>query len=118
MSQCRSTTRPSAELQSGSASLPWPRPDNEVPALPHPPKGGPLPTPQASLDATDRLSLPHGLVTLGFNPGRVQTAPPACYRASWQIPGLDSNRQATASLSLSDHLMDYLQRLGDSKHQG
>jgi hypothetical protein len=44
-------------------------------------------------------SLPlEGLSTLGFDPTRFQTGPPACYRASWQLPGPDSNRQATTSL--------------------
>jgi hypothetical protein len=39
-----------------------------------------------------------GLLTLGFDPARFQTRPPACYRASWQLPGPDSHRQATTSL--------------------
>ena len=38
-----------------------------------------------------------GLSTLGFDPGRFPT-PPACYRASWQLPGPDFHRQATTSL--------------------
>ena len=38
-----------------------------------------------------------GLSTLGFDPTRFQTKPPACYRASWQLPGPDSHRQATTS---------------------
>jgi hypothetical protein len=38
-----------------------------------------------------------GLLTLGFDPTRFQTGPPACYRASWQLPGPDSHRQATTS---------------------
>jgi hypothetical protein len=41
---------------------------------------------------------PEGLSTLGFDPTRFQTEPPACYRASWQLPGPDSHRQATTSL--------------------
>jgi hypothetical protein len=41
-----------------------------------------------------------GLSTLGFDPTRFQTEPPACYRASWQLPGPDSHRQATTSLRL------------------
>jgi len=45
---------------------------------------------------------PKGLSTLGFDPTRFQTEPPACYRASWQLPGPDSHRQATTSFSLSD----------------
>jgi hypothetical protein len=39
-----------------------------------------------------------GLLTLGFDPARFQTRPPACYRASWQLPGPDFHRQATTSL--------------------
>src|ERR1039458_721275 len=40
----------------------------------------------------------HGvLLTLGFDPTRFQTEPPACYRASWQLPGPDSHRQAPLS---------------------
>jgi hypothetical protein len=39
-----------------------------------------------------------GLSTLGFDPTRFQTRPPACYRASWQLPGPDLHRQATTSL--------------------
>ncbi len=38
-----------------------------------------------------------GLSTLGFDPTRYRTEPPSCYRASWQLPGPDSHRQATTS---------------------
>jgi len=49
-------------------------------------------------------SLPlQGLLTLGFDPTRFPVEPPACYRASWQLPGPDFHRQATTSLSLSVH---------------
>lgn len=66
-----------------------------------PPAGGPLTTPQASLYATDRsVAPPKGLSTLGFDPTRFQTEPPACYRASWQLPGPDSHRQATTSFAI------------------
>src|SRR5689334_8416423 len=41
---------------------------------------------------------PKGPLTLGSDPARFQTEPPACYRASWQLPGPDSHRQATTSL--------------------
>jgi hypothetical protein len=41
---------------------------------------------------------PTGLLTLGFDPIRFQTEPPACYRASWQLPGRDSHPQAATSL--------------------
>src|SRR4051812_6067051 len=47
---------------------------------------------------TARSLPPTGLLTLGFDPTRFQTEPPACYRASWQLPGPDSHRQATTSL--------------------
>jgi hypothetical protein len=40
---------------------------------------------------------PTGLSTLGFDPAHYQTEPPACYRASWQLPGPDSQRLATTS---------------------
>jgi hypothetical protein len=53
---------------------------------------------------TAHLLPPKGLSTLGFDPARFQTEPPACYRASWQLPGPDLHRQATTSLSLSDLL--------------
>src|SRR5437016_13946901 len=44
-------------------------------------------------------SLPHaGLLTLGSGPARFQAGPPACYRASWQLPGPGFHRQATTSL--------------------
>src|SRR5712691_7371279 len=41
---------------------------------------------------------PTGLSTLGFCPARFQTEPPACYRASWQLPGRDSHPLAATSL--------------------
>jgi hypothetical protein len=41
-----------------------------------------------------------GPSTLGFAPTRFQTEPPACYRASWQLPRPDFHRQATTSLRL------------------
>ncbi len=48
------------------------------------------------------LSLPlTGPLTLGFDPARFQTKLPACYRASWQLPGPDFHRQATTSLRTS-----------------
>jgi hypothetical protein len=39
-----------------------------------------------------------GLSTLGSGPARFPAEPPACYRASWQLPGPDFHRQATTSL--------------------
>jgi hypothetical protein len=54
--------------------------------------------------ATDRMiASPKGLLTLGFDPTRFQTKPPACYRASWQLPGPDSHRQATTSFRPEHH---------------
>ncbi len=44
---------------------------------------------------------PTGLLTLDFDPTRFQTEPPACYRASWQLPGPDFHRQATTSFKSS-----------------
>ena len=41
---------------------------------------------------------PKGLLMLGFDPARFQTKPPACYRASWQLPERDSHPLATTSL--------------------
>ena len=47
---------------------------------------------------TAKLLPPTGLSTLGFDPTRFQTGPPACYRASWQLLGRDSHPLATTSL--------------------
>ena len=58
-----------------------------------------LTTRQASLHATDRsVASPEGLSTLGSALARFQARTPACYRASWQLPGPDFHRQATTSL--------------------
>ena len=46
-----------------------------------------------------RLLPPKGLSTLGSDAGRFPPTPPACYRASWQLPGPDFHRQADTSLS-------------------
>src|SRR6266511_2460932 len=57
-----------------------------------------LTTRQASLHAADRsVAPPEGLSTLGFDPARLPAEPPACYRASWQLPGRDSHPLATTS---------------------
>ena len=55
---------------------------------------------QASLRCCGPLSRSPftGLLTLGFDPARFPAEPPACYRASWQLPGPDLHRQATTSL--------------------
>ena len=64
------------------------------------PQAGTQTARQASLHATDRsVAPPTGLLTLGSDPARFQTEPPACYRASWQLPGRDSHPQATTSFS-------------------
>jgi len=85
----------------GSSPLPRPSPWIRGPGSPcSRPKARPLTTPQASLNATDRTVAPPvtGPLTLGSDPARFQAKPPACYRASWQLPGPDSHRQATTSL--------------------
>jgi hypothetical protein len=85
----------------GSSPLPWPSP--WLRGL-----GTPLPRPhrrewsrrrrlRVMLRTASSLPLT-GLLTLGFDPARFQTRPPACYQASWQLPGPDSHRQATTSL--------------------
>jgi hypothetical protein len=47
---------------------------------------------------TAKLLPPTGPLTLGFDPTRFQTKPPACYRASWQLLGRDSHPLATTNL--------------------
>jgi hypothetical protein len=47
---------------------------------------------------------PTRLLTLGSDPTRFQTEPPAYYRASWQLPGRDSHPLATMSLCWSQLL--------------
>ena len=57
---------------------------------------------------TDRIVAPlAGLLTLGSDPARFQTEPPACYRTSRQRPGPDLHRQATTSLRTRRTLMHY-----------
>ena len=59
---------------------------------------GTLTARQASLHAADRsFAPPMGPSTLGFDLTRFRIKPPACYRASWQLPGPDFHRLATAS---------------------
>ena len=45
--------------------------------------------PQISVHAADHTLTPSitGLSTLSSDPTRFQTEPPACYPASWQLPG-------------------------------
>ena len=52
----------------------------------------------ASCYGPHRCSPVTGPLTLSSDPARFQAKPPACYRASWQLPGPDSHRQATTSL--------------------
>jgi hypothetical protein len=67
--------------------------------LPTGPGGGTLTARQASRNAADPRSVPPtGLLTLRFATGRFPPTTAACYRASWQLPGPDSHRQATTSL--------------------
>jgi len=77
----------------GSSPLPWPSPWTAR-----------LGSPSMSNDAagfasaTDRsVASPNGAFDAGLDPARFQTKPPACSRASWQLPGPDSHRQATTS---------------------
>jgi hypothetical protein len=85
-------------------------------------RAGPLTTPQASRHATDRIvAPPRGLLTLGSDPARFQTKPPACYRASWQLPGPDFHRQATTSLRTARSAATsqrHLRSAGRTKSQG
>jgi hypothetical protein len=61
-----------------------------------------LTTRQASLHAADRsVASPKGLLTLGSDTGPFAPIPPACYRASWQLPGPDPHRQATTSFMMN-----------------
>jgi hypothetical protein len=46
-----------------------------------------------------QLLPPEGLSTLGFDAGRFPPTPPACYRASWQLPGPDLHRLASTPLT-------------------
>ncbi len=63
-------------------------------------------------------SLPlEGLLTLGFDPARFQTEPPACYRASWQLPGRDSHPQATTSLCWISYSTEHLQLWAHSSEE-
>lgn len=67
---------------------------------------------------TVRLLPLTGLSTLGFDTRRFPLMPPACYRASWQLPGPDSHRQATTSLRLTiNHLTRSTSRLLDAQWQ-
>jgi hypothetical protein len=86
----------------GSTPLPWPSP--RIRGARH--SLHPALTGETSNDAAGFASCygPHrrspftGPLTLGSDPARFPAEPPACYRASWQLPGPDSHRQATTSL--------------------
>jgi hypothetical protein len=60
---------------------------------------GKLTARQTSRDAADRSLAPPvtGLSTLGFDQIGFPIQPPACYRASWQLPEPDLHRQVTTS---------------------
>ena len=76
-------------------------PDFGGSALPAPALTGGTPNDAAgfaSCYGPHRRSPLTGLLTLGSDPARFQAEPPACYRASWQLPGPDFHRQATTSL--------------------
>jgi hypothetical protein len=66
---------------------------------------------------TAQLLPPEGLLTLGFDPTRFQIEPPVCYRASWQLPGPDSHRLVTTSLSLSDQLSGITSNCLDARNR-
>ena len=51
---------------------------------------------------------PKGLSTPGSDPASFPAKPPACYRASWQLPGPDFHRQATTSLRTRRNTMHYV----------
>ena len=65
---------------------------------------------------TAQLLPPEGLSTLGFDPARFQAKPPACYRASWQLPGPDFHRLATASLCIGVFYSIFTSALGTLKN--
>jgi hypothetical protein len=83
----------------GSSRRPWPSP--QIPGLGSPlsPEGAKITGRQDSLHATDRpLAHPQGALDAGLRHRAFPPTPPACYRASWQLPGPDLPRQANASL--------------------
>jgi hypothetical protein len=92
--------------QSGNSSAPpaATAPSKSIPATtPSPP---PIPCPPTSVRPSTastaitrkRTELSKLRLTLGSDPARSQAGPPACYRASWQLPGPDFHRQAATSL--------------------
>ena len=68
------------------------------------PRAGTLTTRQTSLNAADcTVTSPiTGLVTLGFDARGFPPTLPACYRASWQLPGPDSHRLVMTILRPQD----------------
>ena len=79
----------------GSPRLPWPSPSTPGSAPPLQTNGA---AGFASRYGPDRSHVPTGRLTLGSDAGRFPPTPPACYPASWHLPGPDSHRQANASL--------------------
>lgn len=59
-----------------------------------------------------------GLSTLGFDPTRFQTEPPACYRASWQLPGPDFHRAGDDELRLQMSYAPTSRSAGRTNHRG
>ena len=66
------------------------------------PQAGAVTARQASLHAPDRsVAPPTGLSTLGFDPARYQTEPPACYRPTLGAHRI--RRQAITRSGFEDH---------------
>jgi hypothetical protein len=53
--------------------------------------------PEQVVDLAERAQFLLTLHDKTTDPTRFQTDPPACYRASWQLPGPDSHRHAMTS---------------------
>jgi hypothetical protein len=89
-------------VRAGSSPLPWPSPwfARLGSPLPHH-TAGMQAARQVSRHATDRpVASPNRAFDAGLRRRAFPPTPPACYRASWQLPGPDFHRQATASLRL------------------
>jgi len=87
----------SAPARSGLQRLGWPCRDFSGSALPCPLAGLASRGCRIALVLRAGHLLPpgEGLSTLGFDTGRFPPMPPACYRASWQLPRPDFHRQQT-----------------------
>src|SRR5690349_14678210 len=98
----------------GSSPLPWPSPRfREARHSLARPEG------RLSSDAAGFASCygPHrrspftGPLTLGSGPARFPAKPPACYRASWQLPGPDFHRRSEEHTSELQSRRDLVCRL-------